>query len=190
MISRVDGQGRCNRSNPDVLPRLLVDKFVYHLPLYRQHQRIKDAGITLSRSTLTYWVQRTSDLLRPIHDAQLQHILLSRVLAMDETPIKAGRKKKGKMQSTWFWPLYGEDDELAFTWSKSRGTAHVEQQLGDFEGASSPMAMPPTTNMPETGPRSLRLSVGRMHAVTSSRPKTMSRKLWPRHWSKSVSSTR
>ena len=38
------------------------------------------------------------------------------------------------MQSTWFWPLYGEDDELAFTWSKSRGTAHVEQTLENFHG--------------------------------------------------------
>ncbi len=117
-----------------VLAGLLVDKFVYHLPLYRQHRRLKDAGITLSRATLTYWVQRAIDLLTSIYDAQLAHILLSKVLAMDETPIKAGRKKKGKMQSTWFWPIYGEDDELAFTWSTSRGSAHVEKQLTGFEG--------------------------------------------------------
>ena len=31
---------------------MLVDKFQYHLPLYRQHQRLAAAGITLSRSTL------------------------------------------------------------------------------------------------------------------------------------------
>jgi len=117
-----------------VLAGLLVDKFVYHLPLYRQHQRMKDAGVTLARSTLTQWVQKTLTLLEPIAEAQKRHILQSKVLAMDETPIKAGRKKKGKMQSTWFWPLYGEDDELAFTWSKSRGTAHIQQQLGDFQG--------------------------------------------------------
>jgi len=117
-----------------VLAGLLVDKFVYHLPLYRQHQRLKDAGITLSRGTLTYWVQRAIDLLVPIYDAQFKHILKSRVLAMDETPIKAGRKKKGRMQNTWYWPIYGEDDELAFTWSTTRGSAHVEKQLADFTG--------------------------------------------------------
>ena len=49
---------------------LLVDKFCYHLPLYRQHQRLKDAGITLSRSTLTNYVQRSIELLQPIYDAQ------------------------------------------------------------------------------------------------------------------------
>jgi len=113
---------------------LLVDKFVYHMPLYRQHQRLKQSGITVSRSTLSSWVKKTIELLKPIYDAQLQHILQSRILAMDETPIKAGRKKKGKMQSTWFWPIYGEQDELAFTWSSSRATAHIKKQLHGFEG--------------------------------------------------------
>ena len=49
-------------------------------------------------------------------------------------PIKAGRKKKGQMQSAWYWPIYGEDDEICFTWSSSRGSAHIEQQLAGFEG--------------------------------------------------------
>ncbi|WP_419618027.1 IS66 family transposase, partial [Thiolapillus sp.] len=40
---------------------------------------------------------------------QWQHILQSRVLAMDETPIKAGRKKKGQMKASWYWPIYGEN---------------------------------------------------------------------------------
>ena len=31
---------------------LMVDKAVYHLPLYRQHQRMLDSGIRVSRSTL------------------------------------------------------------------------------------------------------------------------------------------
>ncbi len=67
-----------------LLAGILVDKFCYHLPLYRQHQRLKDAGITLSRSTLTNYTQRAIELLKPIVDAQWQHILQSRVLAMDD----------------------------------------------------------------------------------------------------------
>lgn len=113
---------------------LLVDKFCYHLPLYRQHQRLRDAGITLSRATLTNYTQRAIELLRPIHDAQWRHILQSRVLAMDETPIKAGKAGKGKLKTTWYWPVYGEDDEISFTWSKSRGSAHVKEQLATFTG--------------------------------------------------------
>lgn len=117
-----------------VLAGIMVDKAVYHLPLYRQHQRMLDSGIRISRSTLINWIQKGIELLRPIYQAQWKHILLSKVLAMDEVPIKAGRKAKGKMQQTYYWPIYGEDDEIAFTWSTSRGHLHAVAQLKDFNG--------------------------------------------------------
>lgn len=117
-----------------LLAGLLIDKFAYHLPLYRQHQRLRDAGIQLSRTTLTYYVQRAIELLRPIVDAQLANVLRSRVLAMDETPHKAGKKGKGKLNQVWYWPLYGEADEVCFTYSASRGRQHIETLLKDFAG--------------------------------------------------------
>jgi len=67
------------------LAGMLVDKFVYHLPLYRQHQRLRQSGIELSRSTLSNLAQRAIDLLCPVYEAQLKHILASRVIAMDES---------------------------------------------------------------------------------------------------------
>ena len=112
-----------------LLTGLLVDKFQYHLPLYRQHQRLTDAGITLSRSTLTNVVRRAIDLLYPIADAQLASILESNVLAMDETPIKAGKAGPGKLKQSYFWPVYGDKDEIAFTFSTSRGRQHIETVL-------------------------------------------------------------
>jgi len=126
-----------DRSIADVslLVGLLVDKFQYHLPLYRQHQRITQAGIQLSRATLTNLSKRAIELLRPIVQAQLDNVLLSRVLAMDETPIKAGKSGKGKMKQAWFWPLYGEQDEIVFTYSFSRARQHIETVLGNvFDG--------------------------------------------------------
>lgn len=117
------------------LAGMLVDKFVYHLPLYRQHQRLKQSGIDLSRTTLTNLASRAIDLLGPIYTAQFEHIRKSRVLAMDETPIKAGRKKKGKLRQAYFWPIYGEADEIAFSYASSRASSQVREMLGDdFEG--------------------------------------------------------
>ena len=82
-----------------VLAGILVEKFAYHLPLYRQHRRLDDAGIHLSRSTLLYWTQRAIDLLQPIYQAQLGHILEGEAATCDETPIQAGPNKvKGKMK--------------------------------------------------------------------------------------------
>jgi len=125
------------RSIADVslLVGLLVDKFQYHLPLYRQHQRIQNAGVTLSRATLTNLSKRAIELLRPIVQAQLDNVLRSKVLAMDETPIKAGKSGKGKMKQAWFWPLYGDQHEVVFTYSASRGRQHIEHTLkSEFEG--------------------------------------------------------
>ena len=138
-----------------LLAGILVDKFAYHLPLYRQHQRLKDAGITLSRSTLTNYTQRAIGC--SIVDAQWQHILQSQVLAMDETPIKAS----GQMQSAC-WP-YGEDDEICFTWSSSRGSAHIEEQ-----GRAAQHGMRPMTGTQRTSHRSPRPNAGRIPGATSS----------------------
>ena len=119
------------RSVTDVsfLVGLLVDKFQYHLPLYRQHQRLTQAGITLSRTTLTNAVKRAIDLLKPIAEAQLASVLQSKLLAMDETPIKASPAGNGKMKQGYFWPLYGDQDEIVFTFSASRGRQHIEKTL-------------------------------------------------------------
>lgn len=117
------------------LAGMLVDKFCFHLPLYRQHQRLAQAGVTVSRGTLTAICKRAIGLLEPIADAQREHILQSRVLAMDETAIKAGRKQKGQMRQAYFWPVYGEDDEIVFSYAPSRAAAHVPAILGEnFSG--------------------------------------------------------
>jgi|TARA_Y100000310_G_C20627044_1_gene786509 transposase len=114
---------------------MLIDKFMYHMPLYRQHQRLAHAGITLSRATLTHLGKRSIELLRPIVEAQLRGILRSKVLAMDETPIKAGRSGKGKMKTGWFWPVYGDQDEMVFTYANTRAKSHIEKVLAShFEG--------------------------------------------------------
>jgi len=117
-----------------LLAGLMVDKAVYHLPLYRQHQRMLDSGVRVSRATLLNWMKKGIELLKPIYQAQWRHILQSKVLAMDEVPMKAGRKSKGKMQQSYYWPIYGEEDEVAFTWSRSRGYRHAVDQLTGFSG--------------------------------------------------------
>jgi transposase len=117
-----------------VIAGLLIEKFTYHLPLYRQHQRLVHAGIRLSRGTLTQWVQRAAELLEPIYHALLSSILQSQVLAMDETPIKAGRHGQGKLHTGYFWPIYGDQDEVAFPFAASRAQAVVREALGNFCG--------------------------------------------------------
>lgn len=117
-----------------LLVGILIDKFLYHIPLFRQHQRLMASGIMLSRVSLTNWMHRIADLLEPVYYAHLSSILESKVLAMDEVPIKAGLKERGKMQTGYFWPLYGDKDEIAFPFYPSRATAVVREVLGSWCG--------------------------------------------------------
>jgi transposase len=119
-----------SRADVSFVAGLLIDKFAYHLPLYRQHQRLSDAGITVSRPWLTQIAQQGTALLAPIYEAQFESIRASRIKAMDETPIKAGRGEPGKLKAAYFWPVYGELDEVCFPFFESRRAEHVEQALG------------------------------------------------------------
>ena len=118
------------RADVSFLVGLLLDKFAWHLPLYRQHQRLLDAGITVSRAWLTQLAAQAAALLEPIYAAQLASIRTSRVKAMDETPIKAGRAGPGKMKGGYFWPVYGERDEICFAYHEGRSGKHIAQTLG------------------------------------------------------------
>ena len=119
-----------SRADVSFAAGLLMDKFAWHLPLYRQHQRLAAAGITVSRPWLTQLAQATISLLAPIYEAQFASIRSSRVKAMDETPIKAGRAGHGKLQTGYFWPVYGERDEVCFPFHASRSGDFVCHALG------------------------------------------------------------
>ena len=119
-----------SRADVSFLAGLLIDKFAWHLPLYRQHQRLMDAGFTVSRAWLTPLSAQAAGLLVPIYEAQRNSIRASRIKAMDETPIKAGRAGPGQMKGAYFWPIYGELDEICFPFCPSRAHSHVEKLLG------------------------------------------------------------
>ncbi len=119
------------RSFADVtfLAGMVTDKFQYHLPLYRQHQRMTAAGVHISRGHLTKLTHRTLELLEPIYYAVLSSVVSSELVSMDETPIKAGRREKGKMNTAYFWPVFAEQ-EVAFVYSSTRGHRVVAEVLG------------------------------------------------------------
>jgi transposase len=122
------------------LAALILDKILYHLPLYRQHQRLADNGIKISRTTLTNLFHKSIELLSPIYQAQLRSILGSKVICMDETPMKVGKsaegvkKGSGKMNTSFYWPVFGDKDEICFVWKDSRQAKHVSEILQGYTG--------------------------------------------------------
>lgn len=79
-----------------MLAQVITDKYVDHLPLYRQEQRYSRVGITLAPSTLCNWKSNVCSLITPLYDAMVKEVLQTNYLHMDETPIKVlDQDKKG-----------------------------------------------------------------------------------------------
>ncbi len=121
------------------LAQMLVDKFAYHTPLYRQHQKLNAEGITISRASLDNWTHSAIDLLKPLAKAVMDGVLGGDRIKIDETPVKAGKGKnkkgQGKMKQAWFWPVLGESGDIAFHFNPSRGKQVLVSLLDErFKG--------------------------------------------------------
>jgi transposase len=53
-------------AGPGLLAQIMVDKFVDHLPVYRQIERFKREDIKLSSSTINGWQENICNLLEPL----------------------------------------------------------------------------------------------------------------------------
>jgi len=77
----------------------VIAKYCDHLPLYRQSAMfLRDAGVEISRVTMSGWMMRVGDLLAPVVAAMRREILQGRYIQADETtvPVQRPGEKKGK----------------------------------------------------------------------------------------------
>src|SRR5207302_6133627 len=54
-------------AGPALLSQIVIDKYVDHLPLYRQGERFKREGINIPESTISDWVSGTCKLITPLY---------------------------------------------------------------------------------------------------------------------------
>ena len=76
-------------AGPGLLAQIMIDKFVDHLPIYRQIERFKREGIKISSSTINGWQEAVCNLLEPLYDTLKHRVLTQGYLQVDETPIPA-----------------------------------------------------------------------------------------------------
>ena len=75
-------------AGPDLISQIMVDKFVYHLPLYRQLQRFAQDGVHIKPSTLDSWFSLGSNHIRSLFAVHRTYILANLYLQVDESLIK------------------------------------------------------------------------------------------------------
>jgi len=119
-----------------LLAQIVIDKYVDHLPLYRQMERFKREGINMPYSTLSDNVSGTCALIKPLYQALIKIILQSDYLHADESPVKVlDKDKKGETHRGYFWVYHNSIDRLVmFDYQPGRGREGPQQILKYFKG--------------------------------------------------------
>ena len=121
---------------------VLISKYAWHLPLYRQAQILKTEGINLDRGTLAHWVGFAAVELEPLHARLLQILKSSTKLFADETRCPVLDPGRGKTKTGYLWALardnrpWGNADPpvVAYTYAPGRGAEHAVHLLAGFSG--------------------------------------------------------
>lgn len=114
-----------------------VDKCAYHLPLYRQQEKMRAAGIDISRQTLSQHYIRGAQALEPLFDLMKQKILESGYIFTDDTPVQLQVKGKKKTVTGRMWVYIAGGDNpnyITFDFTVDRKAEHVWNFLQDYEG--------------------------------------------------------
>jgi transposase len=119
-----------------LLAQIIIDKFVDHLPLYRQQQRFARSGVNLSDSTISGWVSAVCNLLTPLYNALKQQVLNSGYIHADETYIKVlDSNKKGTTHRGYFWVYNNSPGKLVlFDYQDGRSADAPKELLDGFKG--------------------------------------------------------
>jgi len=121
---------------PGLLAQVLVNKYEYHQPLYRQAKMFRQQfGVELSRKTMGHWVEQAAELLKPVYRVIREDLLRGNYLQADETPIRyLDPDVKGKSQQGYLWTYSRPGGDVLFDWRLSRSREGPREFLKNFRG--------------------------------------------------------
>jgi len=120
-----------------LLTHLITQKFLYHLPFYRQIKQFEELYDTkLYKSSVNDWFAATCALLKPLYEKLKQKILESDYIQADESPIQVqDSEKKGKTHRGYQWVYHDPLSRLVlFDYQKGRGKNGPKEILAAFQG--------------------------------------------------------
>ena len=127
---------RC-MAGASVLTDIIIGKFMYHLPFYRQIQQYKESGITISDSTMGGWYEAAVEKLKLLYDILRQHILQSEYIQIDESVLPVIDSEKHKAREGYEWCVRDAiRGAVMFYYDRgSRGGKVAREILGAYKGA-------------------------------------------------------
>lgn len=119
-----------------LLAQVIVAKWADHLPLHRQAKMFLRHGVELSDHTMGDWMRQCAGLLAPLYQRLKQHVLASKVVGTDDTPVKVLDRKLKRTRKGRIWPYVGDRDHPAviYDYTATRERAGPEEFLQTYRG--------------------------------------------------------
>lgn len=123
-------------AGPGLLTQIIIDKFIDHLPIYRQIERFKRENIKISSSTINGWQESVCNLLEPLYNTLKRRVLLQGYLQVDETPIQVlDKNRKNNIFRGYHWVYYSPFEKtVLFDFREGRSARGPSILLKDFKG--------------------------------------------------------
>jgi transposase len=123
-------------AGPGLLSHVMVEKFLYHMPLHRQIQRFKQEDVHIPASTMDSWFSLCSQHIRPLFAVHKLYILENPYLQVDESPIKVqDRDKPGATHQGYMWVYRAPmQNAIFFDYHKGRGLDAPMKNLSIYKG--------------------------------------------------------
>ena len=119
-----------------LLAQVIVSKWADHLPLHRQAKMFGRHGIELSDQTLCGWMAQCAALLEPLYEQLKRHVLSSKVVGTDDTPVKVLDRRLKHARKGRIWPYVGDRDHpsVVYDYTATRERAGPEEFLKPYRG--------------------------------------------------------
>jgi hypothetical protein len=144
-----------------VLAHVIVSKLADHLPLHRQAKMFRRHGVELSEQTLCGWMGQCASLMEPLYESLKRHVLASKVVGTDDTPVKVLDRKLPHTRKGRIWPYVGDraHPAVVYDYTATRERAGPEEFLKHYRGylqadayvAYDSFFLPPERGMVEVG---------------------------------------
>jgi transposase len=119
-----------------MLAEILLQKYEYHLPFYRQIQSFRHLGLRIADNTLNGWFRPACELLRPLYEELKRQVLLSDYVQVDETILPVINHESRQAKKEYLWVVRSPMDSLVFFHydDGSRSARTAENLLKPFKG--------------------------------------------------------
>ena len=124
-------------ASESLLADILINKYVYHLPFYRQIQKYKELGVVLSDATINDWFAAVCSKLRPLYDRLRERIMESDYIQVDESTLPVIDNEKHRAVKGYMWAVrnaLGGDVYFHYDMG-SRGGDTARRLIGGYRGA-------------------------------------------------------